>query len=426
MPDPATAATATMITYLTVSVVLAGINCTFAVIPMLSIWSVRFWKWWCSVKYTRLLISYTQDPYRFYYTSLTIHKLLRESDDSGASKCGLNLVDPVSKKNVTLDVLYPNTFLKLQCTSGRTIKTMYIYTNSQSYNEVITDYIIYYDGSDNHIKKYFQLLYFAVGMNITKCYNTFRINDNRILAQLYTSYNQAMENIMEFKLRDRTTELTNYFGHNNITDVTDENIASIVESENMKLRQNVFKSFVIKYYDLYMAYFIEKTKEAYQIAGSSTIHIPDINNLTYDDYVLISNLLKQTESQAIVMNVIGCNNLKHYCKLHAGTFGDLYALLSNRIQGPEIIGDLIDNCKNHDLRDCLTMLFIKYIEQRSRMQLGNGQDPVSLIQDAFDNSNNLLTIQMRQLDPVAIAVMEVDIDDTVGEDTVLIRRAGRT
>lgn len=420
--DPATAAAATMITYLTVSVILAGINCTFAVIPMLSIFSVRFWKWWCSVKYTRLLISYTQDPYRFYYTSLVIHKLLKETDDSGASKCGLSVVDPVSKKNVTLDIVYPNTFLKLQCKSDKSTKTMYIYTNSQSYNEVITDYIIYYDASDDHIKKYFQLLYFAVGMNITKCYNTFRINNNNVLVELYTSYNQVMTNIIEFKLRDRKNELTNYFKYNNITEVTDENIALIVESENMKLRQNVFKSFVIQNYHLYMAYYIKKAKEAFQISGSDSIHIPDIDNLTYDDYVLISNLLKQTESQAIVMNVISCNNLQHYCKLHAGTFGDLYALLSNRIQGPEIIGDLIDNCKNHDLRDCLTMLFIKYIEQRSRMQLGNGQDPVSLIQDAFNNSNNLLTIQMGKLNPVVITDIELELDNVVGEDALLIKR----
>lgn len=420
MPEPT-------ITILTISVIIGGVNCAFSIIPMLSIISVRFWKWWYSAWYSRMLVSYDQDPYRFYYTSLIIHKLLKETDDTGVSTGCLSLIEPVSGKKQTLDVVYPNTFLYIPCKTEHKTYYIYIYSNSQTYNEKITDYIIYYDAKNNDVKKCMQILYFAVGMNISKCFSTFKISDKTKLNELQIAYNQIMKNITDFKMNLRNKELNEYFKSNKITEVNEHNIQSIINSYNFKLRQPIYKSFIIKYYDLYMTNYLKNINNTPTVQGhppqpETDFNIGDINNLTFDDYILLINLLKKTENQQILMNVISCNNLKHYCRYNIADFGDLYSFMANNLQCTQIIGDFIDNCKNHDLRDCLTILFIEYIKKMSILEIDSNFNFNGLIESVFDSSNKMLSIKMEQSTPVPITMIESSTVSCDSETTTLLNR----
>lgn len=118
----------------------------------------------------RILIGHVRNPTYFYYTSLIIHKLLNKIDRRWLTNTGVSILNPDSKKNVILDIINTSTFLRLECNTGRSTKTVLI---EVKYEKSLRDtpnhaifYTLYYDRSDNQLNDLLQSLYWEVGASL--------------------------------------------------------------------------------------------------------------------------------------------------------------------------------------------------------------------------------------------------------------------
>lgn len=389
-----------IITLLTASIAVGGVNTLCSIIPQVAVWNVRFWKWFYSFKFGSIEISSNSSP-RFFYaiTELINATLISEQYRNYNHTHPIELINPITGQSNHMITVKEHIYIKLKHISEAGIESIaYIYTDVMGMGSM-NKYILFFDKTNHDWKINWMVLLSNTTLNPCYSFNCFRIYAPASLQQLYDRLFAIQNNIMKSLIESKVNDLNEFMEEHTIENITEATIYDIYQNKTIQTRPNIMSAIICLHFQKFMKVFVPPLPN---------LTIIDPEHLTYSDYVAIKLYLEKVIKitgkdpanqeasiiHSIILNIIDANYISYYIKSALIGLGDGVGEFNftNNVNGSITqLQVLIDNTKSEYIRYTLNHVFLKLIDFSSRIRLTDTYTYKNMIKDVTERSEHALT-----------------------------------